>query len=352
VVRRAFLWALLAGAAAGAVGCKPDLDQTVSIVGEARVIAVQSEPPEAPPQTVVKYRVLAADRTGALTTGAFRWDFCDARKPLAELGPVSQKCLQPSGDWFVPIGSGLSVMGNVPADACKQFGPDVPPPVENQPPGRPVDTDPTGGYYAPIRLLSPDGSITMAETRLVCGVSGAPGEVSVDFAHRYHPNANPAVASLASVDAGGTAGAPLVTSGDGTNSVAVGAALKLRVSWSASCPATADSCGDGVCGPDETSEDCPADCTMPIPCTGAERFVVFDVAGQSLVIQRESIAVGWYATGGSFDEDRTGRDSSDTTTSSDNVWHAPSTPGRAHLWTVLRDDRGGVGWAEYVFAVQ
>jgi hypothetical protein len=62
--------------------------------------------------------------------------------------------------------------------------------------------------------------------------------------------------------------------------------------------------------------------------------------------------IAWYATAGSFDDDRTGRASNETTNSSPNTWHAPAQPGRAHLWVVLRDDRGGVGWSDYTIDVQ
>ena len=34
-----------------------------------------------------------------------------------------------------------------------------------------------------------------------------------------------------------------------------------------------------------------------------------------------------------------------------NAWTAPSDPGLVRLWVVLRDDRGGVGWAEYLIQV-
>ena len=62
--------------------------------------------------------------------------------------------------------------------------------------------------------------------------------------------------------------------------------------------------------------------------------------------------VSWFATGGSFDLDRTGRDGSDVTTTSDNGWTAPSSGTAVHLWIVLRDDRGGVGWAGYALVAQ
>jgi hypothetical protein len=340
----------LAALALSAPSCKPNLDQIVSVVTDPVVLAVRTDPPDAVPGAMVKYSALYVDGSGPIAKAPIDWAYCEARKPLAELGPVNTECLEVSGPWFVPIGDGSPVNAKLPADGCKLFGPDVPPPVMNQPQGRPVDPDSTGGYYEPVRLLASDGTITLERTRLTCGPGGVASDIGVEFSHRYHANTNPVVESLSMVGEGPT-GAALVTSDSGTNGVAAGAHLSLRVAW-AQCPTT-DVCKDGVCGPDETSDSCPADCTMPKGCTGAERFVVFDIGSQSVAVQRESIAVAWYTTpGASVDTDRTGRQSSDDAPTSDNGWHAPSTAGLAHLWVVLRDNRGGVGWAEYAFDVK
>jgi hypothetical protein len=331
--------------------CKPSLDQTVSVITEPIVLAVRSDPPEGEPQAAVQFTALYVDGSGLVANAPIDWAFCEARKPLAELGPVNTECLQSSGSWFVPIGHGDSVSGTLPSDGCKLFGSDVPPAVMGQPQGRPVDPDITGGFYEPVRLLAADGTVTLDETRLSCGPGGVASDVGVDYAHRYHLNTNPAVESLSIVGPDGKAASALMTTDQGTNPVSAGAHLSLRVAWSP-CPTT-DVCMDGLCGPDETSETCPADCAKPKGCTGAERFVVFDIGSQSNVDQRESIGVAWYTTtGGSVDTDRTGRQSGDLVTTSDNGWHAPGVAGTAHLWVVLRDDRGGVGWAEYAFDVK
>jgi hypothetical protein len=347
---------LAAAVAVGSAACKPNLDQNVSRVTEPIVLAVRVDPAEADPAAVppvkMKYAALYVDSSGPIAKVPVDWAFCEARKPLAELGPVNTKCLQTSGAWFVPIGNGSPVIGTLPPDGCKLFGPDVPPPaMMNQPQGRPVDPDSTGGYYEPVRLLAADGTVTLEESRLSCGPGGVASDVGVEFGHRYHLNTNPEVGSLSIVGSDGAPGAHLMTSDVGTNEVAAGSHLSVRAEW-ASCP-TSDVCGDGVCGPDETSDGCPRDCAMPKGCSGAERFVVFDIASQSIGLQRESIAVAWYTTSGaSVDTDRTGRSSSDDATTSDNGWTAPTAPGSAHLWVVARDNRGGVGWAEYAFDVK
>jgi hypothetical protein len=341
---------LAVGLALLALSCKPDLNLNDSIVDEARVLGVQAVPAEVQPMSKVKYTVLSANGSGPISNVPIRWDFCEARKPLAELGPVNTECLEASGAWFVPLGDGSQPSGVMPSDACQLFGPDVPPAEPGQPQGRPVDPDPTGGYYEPIRGLATDGTSTIVQTRLTCGLGNAPTSVGVQYTQRYHANTNPAVASL-SVVADDAAGAPLVTSDKGDNAASVGAHETLRVAWSP-CPMT-DVCMDGFCGPDETSMSCPADCTTPLGCSGAERFVGFDIGSQALVDQREAISVAWYTTtGSSFDIGTTGRESSDLAVTSDNGWQAPAAPGRAFVWVVLRDDRGGAGWAEYAFDVK
>jgi hypothetical protein len=341
-----------------ATGCKPNLDQTVSVVSEPIVLAVRSDPAEMAPAGNVQMTALYVDRNGPIAAGRISWAFCTARNPLANLGDVNPECLETSGAWFVPLGSGASVMGAIPDNACQQFGPDVPQPTPGQPQGRPVDPDPTGGYYQPARLLLPSDagtSVSIAETRLSCGPGLATGDPAVDFNRRYHANVNPAVAGLAVVqgsstspwgpDDTGDAGAPTTN-----NTVKAGAHVSLRVSWAA-CPMT-DRCGDGLCGPDESMQSCPADCTQPMGCTGAERFVTFNIPSQADVDTREAMGVSWFATGGAFDDDSTGRESTDMTTSSDNGWTAPAQSGAIHFWIVLRDSRGGAGWAQYTVLVQ
>jgi hypothetical protein len=348
VARRLLSFGVVSGAlVALAPACKPDLDQIVSVVTEPTVLAVRSDPAETAPMTSMTFTALYVGPTGPIANPDERWQFCEARKPLAELGPVNTKCEQPSGDWFVPLGSGATAQGTIPSDACRLFGPDVPPPEMGQPQGRPVDPDSTGGFYDPVQLYAPGASATVViqEARLSCGAGVLPSDVAVQYRQRYHANTNPAPDSLAIVG-----GATLVTADKGTNEIARNQRVTLEVAW-ARCP-TVDACGDGVCGPDETVTQCDADCTMTLGCTGAERYVVFDQPSQSLLDVRESLAAAWFTTGGSFDADRTGRNANDLTTTSDNGWTAPSTAGTVHLWVVLRDDRGGAGWAEYVFDVQ
>ena len=138
--------------------CKPNLDETVSLVTEPRVLGVQATPAEGAPSASVTFTALVVDDNGPIANAAIAWDFCDARNPLANLGPVSPECLEPGDVNLVPLGSGPVASGAIPAIACRQFGPEVPEVMGNETPGRPVDPDATGGYYQPVSLFIPSSS--------------------------------------------------------------------------------------------------------------------------------------------------------------------------------------------------
>ncbi len=334
--------------AAVAVACAPSLDDTVSIITGPRILAVQAVPAEAPPKTKIALTALVVDQNGPLKSDAIRWDFCDARNPLANLGPVNPVCQQEGNAQLVSIGVGPGAAGTIPDTACRNFGPEVPQPMNGMPAGRPVDPDTTGGYYQPVSLFAPTSAgsaVGLYLARLSCGVSGASADQSAEYNSRYRPNENP---SVAKVLAGGMPLQPDTTGQ--VNSIAAGQKVQLEVDWPA-CPVT-DQCGDGVCGPDETKASCASDCKTPKGCAGAERYVVFDLSSQTVTDQREGIHVSWFATSGSFDLDRTGTDGSDTSTSSTNGWTPPSQSGPVHLWVVLHDDRGGIAWQGYALDVK
>src|SRR5262249_4278795 len=81
------------------------------------------------------------------------------------------------------------------------------------------------------------------------------------------------------------------------------------------------------------------------PAEAVERYPGLDVLSQSLVTHREAMRVSWFASGGAFDSDTTGRDGNDRATTTSNGWLAPKMTGVVHLWTVLHDSRGGTAFA-------
>ncbi len=336
-------------------GCTPELDDRLFLVTGPRLLAIAPSPAEAAPPAPVTFRALYVDPGGVRTEGTLSWAYCTARKALTDDGTVSQACLAAAGADLTPIGSGATAGGPLPMDGCRLFGPDLPAPTAGQPSGRPVDPDPTGGFYQPVRLLVRDGgaSTAIGAARMACGLGGGPTpDVAADFAQRYRLNEAPALASLSLVRAGhATPIAPDAPGAPPGATVARGEAVTLRAAWAA-CPTKAV-CGDGVCGIDEDATTCKADCAAPKGCTGSEAYLVLDAASRALVTAREAIRVAWFATGGTLGDDSSGRDPSEAgETTLDNGWTAPATGGDVRLWVVIRDDRGGVGWESYRVAVE
>jgi hypothetical protein len=264
----------------------------------------------------------------------------------------------------------------VPVDSCRVFGPFPPEPLPGEPPSRPADPDTTGGYYQPVRLLVPTSggdAYSVGVTRLDCGIIGATQEQSAEYNKRHTPNANPEISSVAleranganetlsvapgspselsdggadavvtSLDAGGDGSLPDSGAAGATDAgtlpriaVTPGEQVTFHAKW-ASCPAPCSN----------------ASCPSPTACSGSEAYVDLDLSAHRLVDRRESIRVSWFATDGTFDHDRTGRSEAEATTpNTDNAWTAPSAPADVHMWLVIRDDRGGVGFSTYVIHV-
>jgi hypothetical protein len=337
-------------ATAFATSCKPDVAGRASLVDAPRVLAIVADPPEAEEGDPVTYTALIVDPSGAVSTLPSDWALCTARKPLALIEPVNPICLSRTGDFLVPLGAGNKVTGTLPKNACRLFGPEVPPPVKGEPDGRPTDPDSTGGYYQPVRVLltRDDGDYgTLGASRIACGVSGASSADVADFKARYHYNTPPVVTITAN-------GAPASANAAGATTVASGSTVHLQVSWPA-CP-DVDVCGDGVCGPDETRASCKSDCQKPttesVGCHGAERYVAYDLENLRVTVRREQMRASWFSTGGSFSVDASGRDEQDTATTAGNDLSLAGITGNVFGWVVLTDSRGGSTFKSFVLDAQ
>jgi hypothetical protein len=336
--------------------CQPDFADRPSTVQDFRMLAVQAEPAEwvrnVDPDTneakPAKYRALLVSGAGTVEQANLEWAFCTRPKPLTELNDVSIACFQNDPSFIVPIGNGPEAAAAVPENTCRQFGPDVP---EDQS-FRPADPDVTGGYYQPLRVLfrpQPDQLVpTIAKVRIRCGLPGASQEQTARYNRSYHLNTNPRIDAVTALLPGG----PQVLGDVGATPrpaplpLSPGQTITLSVAWPA-CPVQ-DVCGDGVCGPTETKEtgdgQCDSDCKVEQGCGGAERFLAFSLETRSLDEVREIMRVSWFATSGTFRDDRTGREAGDLATTSENDYTAPTALGTYPLWIVLRDSRGGVTW--------
>lgn len=281
--------------------CLPGIGPRESLVDGPRILAVIAEPPEAAPGEEVSYQVLVVTKDGTATDASVSWEFCAAPKPLGENAPVSEACL---GDAVVPIGASIApVKALTPLDACAVFGPDTPPGGF-----RPRDPDATGGYFLPLRLGAFD-LVAFGLERIRCNLANAPIEAAQEFASGYVPNRNPKQLPLRLTMAG---------TDTALGAIPAGASVALEVGWNAA---------------------------------EAEGYLAYEPNLQRVVSRREALAVAWFVTAGSVDSDVTGRTESDAGTNATNVWHAPTAPGVVHLWTVLRDSRGGSSAASYELVV-
>lgn len=339
------------GVASAFVSCKPDVAGRASLVDVPRVIAIAAEPPEAEEGDSVAYSALIVDGTGGAPAIASDWALCTARKPLALIEPINPICLSRAGDFLVPLGQGNKVTGTIPKDACRNFGPEVPPPKPGEPDGRPADPDSTGGYYQPLRVLlaRADGDYgTLGSSRIACGTSGASSADTAELKARYHYNASPTITALLAN------GAPVGRDAAHATKVSAGSVVHLEVDWPA-CPDT-DVCGDGFCGPDETRASCKPDCAKPttarVGCGGAERYVAYDREALSVVTRRELMRASWFTTAGTFSVDASGRDEDDRSTNATNDLSLDGVQGDVFGWVVLTDSRGGSTWTSFVLSVR
>lgn len=324
--------------------CVPDLDTDDSTIKSPTLLAVQAEPAEAKQGEAVTYRALFVGSDGRTPGGRLSWFHCEARRPSAELGPVSRECFEAESDKLLSVGRGLEVKGSMPRTACSLFGPNPPLQTGDGPPGRPADPDATGGYKQPVVIgVVPDQgdpSTVLYEQRVNCGLAGVDPQTSGEYNQRYRANVNPAVESI-EVDR--ASGEHLSLAEDATLEVSAGETIEIAARWQA-CPEV-DVCGDGICSIHELAATCEADCESAQPgCAGQEDYLVLDVQTGKLVARRESMSVAWYGTQGAYVDERTGLLESERADRSSNTWTAPASAADVTLWTVVRDARGGVGF--------
>jgi hypothetical protein len=337
----------------GAVGCVPTFDDNLPLIDKPTVLAIQAEPAEAAPGKDVQLSALVGTPNGSGATPELSWGLCIARKPLTELGPVNPVCIRAprQGDSdLVDLGSGTTVSATLPVDACRLFGPSLPEPMNGQPAGRPVDPDPTGGYYQPISVTLQDFGVTsMGSARIFCPPSGLDQEQAAAFNSKYRNNQSPSIDQIsARTDAGESS--PIPDEPDALP-VTPNQVLHLVAAWH-TCPHSAV-CGDGVCGMGEDKSNCADDCTTPKGCTGAEDYAWFNSDARTIETRHESMRVSWFSTAGHFENAVTGRDENEfDETTTENPWSAPSTPGNVHVWAVIRDSRGGQSSRSFVLNVR
>ena len=281
-------------------------------MNQPRVLAVRAEPAEVRPGETARYTALVATVTGSVADDGSGYAFCFQPRRLEERNGVAPECLEPAGSQVSAL---EGAAGIVPVDICSRFG-SVPPPSEpDQPPFRPVDPDVTGGYYLPVRVqldghLGDSTEFAFGFQRIRCDLEGAPFDVAREFARTYEANQNPAIASFR-LDHEVLPAAVHVRSGQ---------AVRITVAW--------------------RSES-------------VETYPFFDPLQVELRDRLESMAISWFATGGTFTRARSevAEEQADAQLEVANVWTAPDGPAEIWLGVVVRDARGGVDWRSARVAV-
>lgn len=314
-------------------GCAPELDDRLYLLDEPRLLAIRAEPAEARPGDAVHYQALIASAEGTIDE-TVEWAFCNKRTPLSSLGSVHPDCAQPSDPALEDFGEDAQepdeAEGILPGLGCRIFGPEIPAPMPDEPPGRPFDPDGTSGYFQPVRAMyfvDDEPRFAFQKTRIFCGIGVGSSEDRIEFNRRYKMNTNPDLSSVKIyadelLVLERRAGEPQaeIPRVDRTS------VIRVEVEWPP-CPGSIDELGEDG-------------------CAGAEPFVYYDQDALEIVERREAMRVAWYSTGGVFDVDRTGRDPDEEALTSDNILRAEEAEGVVHLYAILRDERGGVGFID------
>jgi len=269
--------------------CQSALDQRLDLVTDTRVLAIVSEPPEVLPGNPVAVSAIVAGPDGPMTVTP-AWSLCDAPKPPTVDDAVADGCVQ---DQVTPIPD--PTMAVIPMDACRTYGPDV-----ATMGFRPRDPDATGGFYQPVRAQLPDIDLSFGFTRITCDLPAAPGDLAHQYQLDYVANHNPSLDPI-QVDA----------------AIAAGSEIAITASW----PET-------------------------------ETYLYYDPVTETLITRRESMLVSWFATAGSFPVDAAAVAEDDPAQTASTTWTAPTAPGPAWLWIVLRDSRGGTATQSIPVMVQ
>lgn len=293
------------------MACVPTVDEDPSRAERDQILAIRFEPAEAEPKAPTSVTALFV---GDADSGepAVAFDLCLARKALSELGPVAPECVAngPEHEDAVRyLGMGGAVDFVVPDDACRSFGPQRPEAEPGQPPGRPADPDPTGGYYQPV--IARLGNTALGGLRLDCGLPGASQEQVAEYNRNYEPNTNPSLERVA------------LRIGDGSwrdaaeedsLSVPPDTIVRIRTEWSA-----------------------------------PQTYQLLSTEERVLERREEIYLASFYSSVGGFVSHRI---AVDERSRADAEWRSPRNAGVVRIWAIVRDGRGGVGWASFGLNVE
>lgn len=282
--------------------CVPDFDSDGGTLTEPRILALRGVPAEARPGDPIRFEVLLANPDGS--SGTANFSYCNQARNSEERTGVSQVCL--AGEALQPIGTNATV----PRDACARFGPNTPPSEAGEPPRRPSDPDPTGGYFVPVLAEDERGVAppSFGFQRVRCDLAGATREIFEAYQERYRANLHPEIVRVLASSAG-------------------------ELSASRSTMLTAES----------------TELRLEVPLDSFEPYVVYSANDSALYDATETVRVNWYASAGLFDASATFVDPATGTATV--RYTPPEDSGVARLWIVVSDSRGGSAWEQFAITV-
>ncbi|MEN0067090.1 MAG: hypothetical protein AAGA48_33475 [Myxococcota bacterium] len=272
------------------IGCLPTFEDRAGRVDEPRILAVRGLPAEARPNAPITLEALAVSPEEPMPSSV-QWSYCEEPRTVDERTAVTAACAQ--GDALVSVTAATVI----PGDACARFGPNPPPVEGDEPPRRPADPDPTGGYFLPYQAAT-EAARAFGFQRIRCDLSGATRVIFDAFEDRYVENEHPTIEAL------------LVP-----ERLGVGETVTLGV------------------------RTAPED---------AEPYVVY-VAEESALFDRiETLTASFYTTAGGLSQSRVELADGRATTQ----FTAPSEPGVVEGWVVVVDARGGVVWDGFTMEIR
>jgi hypothetical protein len=260
-------------------GCQSFPDPPVTFVAGLRVLGVKADPPEVAAGATTSVEALAVDTDGASPAAA--WSAC-LRPPLPG-ETVNPDCVTAtSAPYLQPVGSGLTITATMPQLTAAALG----------------EPDASGGVYLP----------------LVAQVT-APASASLSAVYRLRllgtapPNANPTIATVTLLHAGG---AMTALDPAAPTTVSTGASLSLGVTFAPG---------------------------------SAETYTAAD--GRTTT---ETLTTSWFCTAGDFSVEKTSDTQPQTVLHLDQRLPPAGTP--IDLWAVARDERGGTDFTHRVLQLQ
>lgn len=318
-------WLMLASVLAG--GCVASFDPASYVLG-LRVLGIRADPPEIAAGETTTVSAIVDDNEaydGGSSPGSLQylWTACTLT-PLAGSSSLNEGCFNQSGDGIIPLGVTPTITVTMPSVPLEQLG--LP--------------DATDGFYLPIILYLSNGSSQLT------AVYHLRDHLVLPMGFDQPRNQNPTIDQILIVpsgqaaDAGDSGDAPLLASAPPT----------LRMSDTINLKTTFLAGSDEsyfVLDPDALTELIDA-----LSVDGGIRRLSSADGGIGALMptqETELLTVSWFATAGSFSNDKTGIDEPVTTFRLDKNVPAPGST--IDLYVVARDERGGLDSAHRTFIV-